>query len=380
VSEHLHALFVNENLGGHATMHRSIERTIATMPDVDARFLHVPPPGPVRRLVGLPVPGLAAGDADLQPLRVQLAQSMSTRRQLARTSLDAVDVVHAYSQNAVLLSARRLATVPTVVSTDATTTQHASMLPYRHAGRGTAARVRWSRRFELPVYDAATLVVAQSRWAERSLRDDYGVDPGRLEVIPFGIELADPVPRIEPPVPEITFVGQSLARKGGHRVLDIFRNRLTGRCVLNIVTRESVAATPGVRVFDDFVPGDPRLRELLARTAVLVFPTEIDTFGYAAIEAMAAGCPVIAARISALPEVVVDGETGVLVDPAGGDAAYCAAIEDLLDAPERRRAMGESGRRRAERCFDARRTTGRLIEVLREARRRFAVDGPRRGA
>jgi glycosyltransferase involved in cell wall biosynthesis len=98
-----------------------------------------------------------------------------------------------------------------------------------------------------------------------------------------------------------------------------------------------------------------------------VFPSRIDTFGYALIEAMAAEVPTVALSVAAIPEVVADGETGLLVDPAADDATLAAAITRILDDPARARAMGRAGRARALERFDARGTTAHLIGVLREA-------------
>ena len=59
----MRALFVNENLGGHATVHLNLRRALRARPDVDARFYDVPAPGLVRKLAAAPVPGLAGLDA-----------------------------------------------------------------------------------------------------------------------------------------------------------------------------------------------------------------------------------------------------------------------------------------------------------------------------
>jgi L-malate glycosyltransferase len=66
----------------------------------------------------------------------------------------------------------------------------------------------------------------------------------------------------------------------------------------------------------------------------------------AALEAMAAGRPVLAARVGALPDAVIHGETGLLLDDPG-PAAVAASLARLLSNPEEARAMGEAGRRRA---------------------------------
>jgi glycosyltransferase involved in cell wall biosynthesis len=362
----LRALFVSENLGGHRTLHLGLERALRDCRDVEGRFLQVPPPGPLRRLASAPIPGLAALDADLAPLRDQVAVSWQAHRMLDAWT-ERFDVLHAYTQNAVLLDANRLRRHPSIVSTDATIQQHAAMLPYRRASTGTAHRIRTSRRLEDRVYDAATLIVAQSEWTARSLRDDYGVPDSKLRQVPFGIWLSEPPVRSEPDPPQLTFIGQSMERKGGSRLLDLYRARLGDRCHLNLVTREPVPEQPGVTVLRDLVPGDPRITELLARTAVFVFPSQIDTFGYALLEAMAAGTPVVASRLAAIPEIVEDGVTGILVEPDAGDDELCAAILTMLDDPARRREMGRRAREAVEARFDARATTLQLVKVLHEA-------------
>jgi starch synthase len=360
-------LFVNENVGGHRTLHAHLRRAVAASADVEATFLDVPPPGLPRKLAAAPVPGLARLDADLQPLRLQLAQSAWTRRRLPAALADA-DVVHVYTHNAVLLSARALRGVPTVVGLDGTNRQNAYTLPYREPTGATPVTVAATRPFERRVYEAATMLVARSEWAADSLRDDYGVEAGRIRVVPMGMAVPPVRERRATDPPEITFVGTTMARKGGWQLLRVFRERLRGRCVLNLVTTDAVPAEPGVRVFADVRSGDGRVEELLARTAVFALPSEIDKSSWAVLEAMAAGVPVVTTTTGGLPELV--GDTGVVVPP-GDDERLADALTGLLDDPARRDALGRKARRRVEEHFDARRTTAVLLDVLREARDRF---------
>lgn len=362
-------LFVNENLGGHASMHLYLREALGELePELRADFLDVPPSGPLRRAWAARVPLLGRLDLDLQPLRFQLAQSEVVRRRLRRAA--PYDLLHLYTQSIALRSIEALASHPSVVSTDATFVQGAFHLPYRRPTRFTGSAVRLAQRVERRVYEAATIVVAQSEWVAASLRDAYGVPGARIRVIPFGLSVGPPPQRFEPAgPPEVTFVGSTLDRKGGHRLLRAFRGHLRGRCVLNVVTRDAIGPEPGVRVHDDFTPGDPRLPELLARTAVFAFPTEMDNSPYSVLEAMRAGLPVVTTRVGALPEMVLDGVNGLLV--AHDDDALAGAIGGLLDDPERAGTMGMAGRRRVEDVYDARRTTGQLLDVFAEAQDRF---------
>ena len=111
------------------------------------------------------------------------------------------------------------------------------------------------------------------------------------------------------------------------------------------------------------------LLRLLAESAVFVFPSVMDTFGYAPIEAMAMGTPVVAYRSTALPETVREGVSGLLVEPDDDDALG-AAIERILDDAPLRTRLGAQAQEEARSRFDARVTTAALVDVLHEAEAR----------
>jgi sugar transferase (PEP-CTERM/EpsH1 system associated) len=101
--------------------------------------------------------------------------------------------------------------------------------------------------------------------------------------------------------------------------------------------------------------GDVRdVPELLAHASLFVLPSLTEGISLTLLEAMARGLPVVATRVGGNPEVVADGETGLLVgtrDPR----ALAEAMVRLLQAPEQGRQMGQAGRSRVERLFDVRR-------------------------
>lgn len=106
------------------------------------------------------------------------------------------------------------------------------------------------------------------------------------------------------------------------------------------------------------VVGEPKDR-LLRQSDIFVMPTLYDAFPLVALEAMAYALPVVCSEEGSLPDIVRDGETGVLVEK-GNAPALAAALRPLLLDPERRRQMGIAGLRRYETNF----TMGRMEESL----------------
>jgi glycosyltransferase involved in cell wall biosynthesis len=99
--------------------------------------------------------------------------------------------------------------------------------------------------------------------------------------------------------------------------------------------------------------------------ALVVPSTRYESTTLVALEAMAASRPVIASRLSGIPEVVADGRTGRLFAP-GDVVGLAGLLADLATAPGAWRAMGEAGRRRWEAAFTLPRMAGALLTVYDE--------------
>ncbi len=115
----------------------------------------------------------------------------------------------------------------------------------------------------------------------------------------------------------------------------------------------------------------PDVRPWLRAATLFVLPSEQEGTPLALIEAMLAGCPVVAAAVGGIPDVIEDGVTGTLV-PAGNDAALAQGVEALLANPVQRDAQAHAaGKVAARRYGGARlaRETGALYDALRAERR-----------
>jgi glycosyltransferase involved in cell wall biosynthesis len=205
-----------------------------------------------------------------------------------------------------------------------------------------------------------------SEFVKGSLVDDYGVDPARVRVVGAGPNVAP-----ERPVPPggrekaILFVGRNFVPKGGPALLDAFARvrRVHPDARLWIVAARAPPALPDGAVFHGRLAQDA-LAALYARAAVFALPTLREAFGLSFLEAMAFGLPVVAPRLEAIPEIVSDGETGLLVPPRDPEA-LARALCDLLGDPLRARLLGAAGRARVAARYGWERAAALMLEVLR---------------
>jgi glycosyltransferase involved in cell wall biosynthesis len=221
---------------------------------------------------------------------------------------------------------------------------------------------------------ATGLLVASEATRRTVLRGAPWLDPQRIHLLPKGIDterFRPGPPRTGPPV--VGFLGQFIVRKGLRELMAAWsvidaeshprrpRLRLAGAGPL---AAELKAWCAGLHHPDrveilEFVEHPERF---LAGLDVLVMPSFAEGFGLAAAEAQAAGVPVVAADASSLPEIVVDGETGLLVPP--GDAeALAAALRRLLDDAAWARRLGQAGRERIIAMFPRERTLAGLLAL-----------------
>jgi glycosyltransferase involved in cell wall biosynthesis len=309
---------------------------------VRARGLDVEVVAPGRSFPGL---GIAYGAGVVGNLRARpwlvallplflLAFALAARR----AARDA-DVVHAHwlPAGAVALATGK----PVVIQLWGTDVELARRL--RPLARAVLCRARL-------VVCASTALASAAR--ELGARD--------VRVVPSGVELPDEPASGESDPPSVLFVGRLSPEKGILELVEAMRGLSAPLVVAGDgPLRERVPGALG------FVPHHA-LGPLYDAAAVVAVPSRREGYGVACAEAMAHGKPVLASAVGGLLDLVVDGETGVLVPP-GDVAALRAALASLLRDPERRRRLGAAARARARERLSWESAARALVAAYAEA-------------
>jgi len=234
---------------------------------------------------------------------------------------------------------------------------------------------------------SARLVITPSDHAAREVSERLGVDPGRIRTVPHGIAPVGPPPTAQQRADVrarhgltadlrlFVYPAISYPHKNHLVLVDAFARvarehpdvalLLTGGTAQQerpLVERITARGLSG-RVHRLGRIPRPDLDVLLAEASALVFPSLYEGFGAPVLEAMARGCPVIAADATALPEVV--GAAGILVAPTDADA-WASAMTAVLTDEHRRSELAAAGIDRAA-SFSWDRSASALAAAYRQA-------------
>ncbi|HKJ57297.1 MAG TPA: glycogen synthase [Nitriliruptoraceae bacterium] len=315
---------------------------------------------------------------------VAALQTMAINLAMTAASAD-LDIVHSHTWYANLGGhlAAMARSIPHVVTTH-------SLEPLRpwkaeQLGGGYALS-SWCERMGIEGADAIIAVSA-------GMRDDVlacypDVDADRVVVIHNGIDTEIHAPDtdtdvlaahdLDPDAPMVTFVGRITRQKGLPHLLDAVAHLDPG---VQVVLCAGAPDTPAIGTevaeaverlqrgrgnvtwISEMLP-KPQVVQLLTHSDVFVCPSIYEPMGIVNLEAMACETAVVASAVGGIPEVVVDGECGVLVhfeagdddwgsprDPEGFARDLASAISSLVDDPARARDMGVAGRQRAIESF-----------------------------
>jgi glycosyltransferase involved in cell wall biosynthesis len=221
----------------------------------------------------------------------------------------------------------------------------------------TGRLYRWADRLVRPLTTVTVCVSERERKLGLAART---CDPDRTVVIRNAVGVAGArrvqAARREPPV--IVAVGRLKAPKDFLTLV-----RALGRLTPDSFEAVIIGEGPDRARLEDEIgylglEGRVRLAgerrnvpELLAESDIFALASSSEGMPVSVLEAMAAGLPVVASRVGGVPEQVVDGETGLLVDP-GDPQDFAEALAMLVGDGELRRRLGAAGRARAEKEFD----------------------------
>lgn len=327
---------------------------------VDATFLSLDAGGDAQRFHdalderGVPWRRVACG-FDVSP---RLLASVTRELRAEAPDLVHTHMVHADAYGSAASSLLRLPLVSTRHNDD-----RYLLGPFRYVDRALMAR-------------ASTIVAISDAVREFHIR--AGLPASKLVTIHYGLDETPSRPSevtpadagISPDAPLVLAIGRLIEQKDHATLLAAFarvrethpeaRLAILGWGRLENETRELARALGLADVV--VLPGRVEPSAWLARADVFAHTSRWEGFGIVLLEAMLAGLPVVATRASAIPEIVVDGVTGVLVEPGDADGV-ARALADLLADPARRAALGAAGRERALSEFSVARMAERTLAV-----------------
>ena len=356
--------FLNSGILGHRTVGALFRDVAALLPRVEP--VHVDLSGELswadraaRRIFSLPLAPARgiAGNLDLRRWREEVNVGLLAARRLARLERERgrFAVLHFHTQASAYASLKRMRHTPAIVSIDCTQSL---------ASNEAASAISRSTYMANVLHDAfvfrrASVITATSRWAADDLLKRYPGGVGKVHVMPYPVSAHFPDSivemraarlRAEPARPvHVLFIGGDFPRKGGPELLEAWRQGgFADRAVLQVVTEWPLAQRDmpdGVRVVSGVAPHSERWKELWHEADCFVMPPRHEAFGLVYQEAAAAGLPVVATRINAIPEIVEHDRTGILVPP-GDAAALVRAMESVIASGELRRRLGKAAQTR----------------------------------
>ena len=285
------------------------------------------------------------------------------------------DILHFHTQATAYMSLGRMKRVPSIVSIDCT-----QRLASREANSRLERATYWPNIIhDRAVFRAAAAIIATSRWAADDLAREHADCAEKLQVMPYPVRLegfekrwgeqrharfeADANARVR-----VLFIGGDFNRKGGPELLAAWKaGDFAARAELKLVTDWPIdeADLPrGASVVKQVAPFTDRWADLWQEADMFVMPTRGEAFGMVYQEAAAAGLAAIGTRINAVPEIIADGVTGLLVEP-GDERGLVRAMRALIDSAHLRFRLGAAARKRADSDWHPDIYAGKLTALIK---------------
>ncbi|MCA6107157.1 glycosyltransferase family 4 protein [Bradyrhizobium sp. CNPSo 4026] len=266
--------------------------------------------------------------------------------------------------------------VPLVYASDATFRLVENYHPnYRNLSR--AAR-EIAERLERSTIARADLVLYPSEWAAESAIRDYGADPARVHVIPWGANLEEPPDRTsvfecrKPGPCRLLFIGANWEEKGADVAVETLAE-LRGRgveaeLVICGCTPPEPVAQDGLTIIPYLDKNNReqrnRLDQLYRDADFFLLPTRADCYGIVFCEAAAHGVPSIAPATGGVPGAIRDGETGILLPPDATKADYATLIAETFADADRLARLKRSSRDAFEARLNWRAWSRRVSDLI----------------
>jgi|GEM_PF-1630184 len=255
-----------------------------------------------------------------------------------------------------------------------------ALFAYRAWGKGEAyITMDWARRLladrkkpdfdpmtriHRKVMEACKAILPMTDAMAECLRTQYRIEQNRIRQVPSLFDLGHFEPnKIELGSPiRLLFIGGDIVRKGGHILHSEFTKRLSGRCLLTMVTNAELPAVPGIKQVRGIRYGTVEHLEIMQNHDVLVLPTLEDAGPQVIGEAAAAGLAVFTTRYAlGAPHVIQDGITGVIAE----DAESCInRLADLIELPEQILIMRKKSLEWMQKHFSKEKITSRYHDAL----------------
>lgn len=341
-------LFINSNILGIKTQAASLREATQHLPNIDAVHIDIERSLVVKLLTGsyrLP------SGIDLPYFRYLQAYRWIIGRWL-RGPLDSsrFDVVHFLTQGVAGCVLDMPPGPRPAFVTNVDSTAKADVDEFKIGSLTQQPYIAAERR----IFERVDRIACWSRWAARSVASDYGIPASKVLTAVNAVTIPDrQASHSHEGLPRIVFVGNDWKRKGGEDLLAIHQRHFADTAELHIVSSASRPRGHLTNViWHGRVDRHVLTTELLPTMDLFVLPTRMDMAPWVVLEAAAAGLPVIATRLAAIPEMVLDNESGIL--PLRGSMdAFAQAMDTLLRSPSMRIRMGQRGREHIRANYNA---------------------------
>jgi glycosyltransferase involved in cell wall biosynthesis len=252
---------------------------------------------------------------------------------------------------------------------------------YADFTRVIPSHLRMAEELERLSIQKASQLVYPSMWAAQSAVKDYGADPSKVNVVPFGANMENPpsredaIRRSKKDLCRLLFVGVEWGRKGGDIAIETLLEleRLGIRAQLTVVgcQPEKPVEHPGLKFIPFLSKNDPedrrRLDSLYKEADFFLLPTRAECFSIALCEANAYGLPILSSQTGGLGELVIDGVNGFLFPLEARGDQYAARIREVLSNAENYQRLRVSSRDQFETRLNWDAWGKRMNTILRNA-------------